>query len=164
MLSLDGVKSAAEKLVDLKRYVIMGTLLAIDGNSWKNIQTKLDWGAGRKARLHPGHFWYGLSVPVENFFAIFQVFWQYFKFFAIFQVFWQHFKIDSCMSINLVPCSINIKCISWYKHTYSMHKWHQIQIHRNSKHSTEWWTCSFFFNQRNSLVAFLFISIVKTTI
>ena len=92
------------------------------------------------------------------FFAIFQVF------FAIFQVFWQHFKIDSCMSINLVPCSINIKCISWYKHTYSMHKWHQIQIHRNSKHSTEWWTCSFFFNQRNSLVAFLFISIAKTTI
>ena len=113
------------------------------------------------SRLHPGHFWYGLSVPVEIFFAIFQVFWQYFKFFAIFQVFWQHFKIDSCMSINLVPCSINIKCISWYKHTYSMHKWHQIQIHRNSKHSTEWWTCSFFFNQRNSLVAFLFISIVK---
>ena len=114
-----------------------------------------------KPRFHPGHFWYGLSVPVEIFFAIFQVFWQYFKFFAIFQVFWQHFKIDSCMSINLVPCSINIKCISWYKHTYSMHKWHQIQIHRNSKHSTEWWTCSFFFNQRNSLVAFLFISIVK---
>ena len=67
---------------------------------------------GINARLHPGHFWYGLSVPVEIFFAIFQVFWQYFKFFAIFQVFWQHFKIDSCMSINLVPCSINIKCIS----------------------------------------------------
>ena len=75
-------------------------------------------------RLHPGHFWYGLSVPVEIFFAIFQVFWQYFKFFAIFQVFWHHFKIDSCMSINLVPCSINIKCISWYKHTYSLNKWH----------------------------------------
>ena len=95
------------------------------------------------------------------FFCNISSFWQYFKFLAIFQVFWQHFKIDSCMSINLVPCSINIKCISWYKHTYSMHKWHQIQIHRNSKHSTEWWTCSFFFNQRNSLVAFLFISIVK---
>ena len=102
-------------------------------------------------RLHPGHFWYGLSVPVEIFLAIFQVFFgnissflQYFKFFAIFQASWQHFKIDSCMSLNLVPCSINIKCISWYKHTYSMHKWHQIQIHRNSKHSTEWWNMLFF--------------------
>ena len=50
---MDGVKSAAEKLVDLKRYVIMGTLLAIDGNSLKNIQTKLDWGAGRKVTLIP---------------------------------------------------------------------------------------------------------------
>ena len=50
---MDGVKSAAEKLVDLKKYVIMGTLLASDGNRLKNIQTKLDWGAGCRVTLIP---------------------------------------------------------------------------------------------------------------
>ena len=48
---MDGVKSAAEKLVDLKRYVNIGTLLAIDVNSLKNIQTKLDWGLDERLPL-----------------------------------------------------------------------------------------------------------------
>ena len=64
-----------------------------------------------KARLHPGPFWYGLSVPVEIFFAIFQVFFQCFKifcnisrFFATFQDFLQYFKFSCNISRLIYVC------------------------------------------------------------
>ena len=101
-----------------------------------------------KTRLHPGPFWYGLSVPVEIFFAIFQDFGnisrflQYFKiFFAIYQVVLQHFKIDLCMTISSqhdVKLTLSIFHILWTKDI----KYKYIQVH--SIASTEWWACLFF--------------------